>query len=471
MSRAISSATSRAVSYPPQARLELCARLAESWCDLADYLGIRPHEQNRFSPGSQARAIWNWLADRGRLGDLPAALAAIGRDDLAALLADENSLRPPDELRDDSALRAEIVDFSTLIAERTEDFVGRRGLLTRLAAAIDDPQFTSGYVIVGGEPGIGKTALLATLVRRDHLVHHFNSVLTGITSTDKFLRSVCARLITQYDLPYDRLPDDVASDGSRLLSLLGESAKAQRVVVAVDAIDEAGGNGRGNQLFLPPALPRDVFFILTMRDPSGTDLYVDERRDLTLDERDPESRSDAREYIEAFIARHPVMMAHRLDALGMSAAEFAAMLAERSEGNFMYLRHVLQSVRDRTVGGTDLDALTTLPRGLQAYYAHLEQQLALLCEASPSRQLTVLAVLATWPEPLPVARLALFAGERIDTTRAVLRRWAGFLNRTLVDGEVRFALYHTSFREFLADRLDMGDVRTKIETAIEGSMR
>lgn len=456
--------------YPPQVRLEFCTRLAESWLDLADYVGIRPHEQDRFPRGGQPRAIWNWLDDRDQLDRLPAALAAIGRDDLANLLTTGAGIRPAGGGRDDSALRTDIVDFSTLIAERTQDFVGRRSLLRRLSATIDEPHFGSGYVIICGEPGIGKTALLATLVRRDGLVHHFNSVLTGLTSTDVFLRNICARLIVKYRLPYSQLPDDVTTDSSRLLTLLDEAAKSQRVVVAVDAIDETPGTGHGNQLLLPPALPRDVFFMLTMRDPDGTRLYVDERRDVVLDERDPESRGDAREYVVTFIARHHVMMARRLAQFGMSADAFADLLTERSEGNFMYLRHVLQSVRDHTTGGTNLDALSTLPRGLQAYYAHLERQLAPPGSA-PGRQLTVLAVLATWPEPLSASRLALFAGERLDATRAVLRRWAGFLNPSVVDGETRFALYHTSFREFLADRLDMSDVRTRIETAIEGSRR
>ena len=371
----------------------------------------------------------------------------------------------------DGALRAATVDFGTLIAERTEDFVGRRGLLARLSSTLDDPQFASGYVVIGGEPGIGKTALLATLVRRWELVHHFNSVLTGITSTDKFLRNVCARLILKYRLPYERLPDDAASDSATLLTLLEESARGQRVVVAVDAIDETSGSGTGNRLFFPPALPRSVFFILTLRDPNGIELYVDERRDLFIDERDPESSSDAREYIVAFLTRHPAVMARRLAALDLAEATFVDMLTERSEGNFMYLRHVLRSVRDRSLGGTDPAALTTLPRGLSAYYTHLEQQITRYSATAPERQLAVLAVLATWPEPLSAQRLAFFAGERLDTTRTVLRRWAGFLNPSVVDDETRFALYHASFRDFLADRLDMGDVRTRIEVAIESSMR
>jgi hypothetical protein len=462
--------SARPASDAPEVRLEFCARLAESWLDLADYVGIRPHEQDRFPRGGQPRAVWNWLADRDQLDRLPAALTAIGRNDLASLLTTGAGPGPAGP-RDDSALRADFVDFGTLIAERTRDFVGRRGLLERLASTIDEPQFSSGYVIVCGEPGIGKTALLATLVRRDGLVHHFNSVLTGLVSTEVFLRNICARLIVKYQLPYNRLPDDVTADSSRLLTLLDEAAKNQRVVVAVDAIDETPGNGHGNQLLLPPVLPRDVFFVLTMRDPNGAGLYVDERRDLSLDERDPESREDAREYVVAFITRHHVMMARRLAALGMTADAFADLLTERSEGNFMYLRHVLRSVRHHTTGGTDLDALGALPRGLQAYYAHLERQLAPRGGSAPTRQLAVLAVLATWPEPLSADRLALFSGERLDTTRAVLRRWAGFLNPSVVDGETRFALYHTSFREFLADRLDMSDIRSRIETAIERSLR
>jgi hypothetical protein len=456
------------MSYPPAARLEFHVRLAENWRDLADYVGIRPREQNEFGRGEEPRAIWNWLSNRGQLSDLPAALTAIGREDLARVFRSGGvALGSADTLYDSSALRAATVDFGALIAERTEDFVGRRGLLERLASLLDDPRFPSGYVVIGGEPGVGKTALLATLVRQGELVHHFNGVFTGVSSADKLLPSVCAQLILKYKLPYERLPQDVASDSATLLMLLAESARGQRVVVA---IDEASGDGTGNRLVLPPALPRDVFFILTSRDTGSIGLYVDERRNLPFSERDPESRSDAREYIVAFLARHRAAMEPRLTAFGMSRAAFTSLLAERSVGNFMYLRYVLRSVRDQTLGGTDADALTTLPCGLKAYYAHLERQLT-RHGAEPERQLAVLAVLATWPEPLSAQRLALFAGERLDTTHAVLRRWAGLLSLSVTGGEPRFALYHPSFRDFLAGRLDMSDVRTRIETAIEKSTR
>jgi hypothetical protein len=68
-------------------------------------------------------------------------------------------------------------------------------------------------------------------------------------------------------------------------------------------------------------------------------------------------------------------MTRRLGELGVREAEFTDTVADRSEGNFMYLRHVLRGIRYGTLGGIDPDGITELPRGLRAYYAHLEKQL------------------------------------------------------------------------------------------------
>jgi hypothetical protein len=301
-------------------------------------------------------------------------------------------------------------------------------------------------------------------------VRHYNSGLAGVTSAEKFLRNVCARLILKYHLPYDRLPEGVAADGATLLRLLEEAAKDQRVVVAVDAVDEAAASTTGNPLFLPSALPPGVIFVLTVRDLNGVELFVDDRRDLLIDGRDAEGRADAREYTDAFLARHATVMTARLAELGLDAAAFTGLLAERSEGNFLYLRHVLWSVRERWLDGPA--ALAGLPPGLPAYYPYLEQQFTVHGHGgiAPERQFAILAVLAVWPRPLPAWRLALFAGEPVETTRTVLRWWAGFLTTSVSGGQTRFALAHTSFADYVRGRVDMGMVRGRMETAIEGSL-
>jgi hypothetical protein len=445
----------------PQALLEFYDRLGDSWRDLADVLEIPPRDVRRFRRGDEPRQIWHWLVERGKEKGLPRALSEIGREDLAELLA-------ADAIPE---IAADVTDFTTLIDERTEEFVGRRRFGERLWATLDDDAFRSGYMFVHGEPGIGKTALLAKLVRERNLVHHFNSALIGITSRERFFRNVCAQLILRYELPHERLPADATSDSGFLLSLLTRAAERERVVVAVDAVDEAvAAEDTQNRLFLPPALPSRVFFVVTMRHPDDVDLYVDEPRDLPLLEMDAENQADIREYIATFLDRHHRAMTRRLRELGLAEEEFTATLADRSEGNFMYLRHVLRGIRDETLGGVDAGGIRELPRGLRAYYAQLEKQLVRRIGGDPDRELAILGVLAAWPSPLTPCRLARFAEENVTMTRAVLRRWVPFLNQVPVDGESGWALYHASFREFLAERLDMQAVRERIGAAIESRL-
>jgi hypothetical protein len=79
-------------------------------------------------------------------------------------------------------------------------------------------------------------------------------------------------------------------------------------------------------------------------------------------------------------------------------------------------------------------------------------------------------VLAVWPSPLTRQRLARFAGESVALTGAVLRRWSPFLNKVRTGREPGYALYHASFRDYLAERLDMDAVRERIEAAIEAEL-
>jgi hypothetical protein len=444
------------------APLDFYDRLGDSWEDLADVLDIPRRTVRTFKQGHEAREIWHWLIERDLQERLPPALAHIGREDLAALMTAGQTRR----------IAIDVTDFTALIDEHTEEFVGRRRFGERLWTALDDDAFGSGYLFVHGEPGIGKTALLAKLVRDHNLIHHFNSVLVGITSREQFLRNVCAQIILRYGLPDERLPADATSHSGVLLDLLGRAAaRSDRVIVAIDALDEAAtAENAENRLFLPPALPPGVFFLVTMRAPEDVELYVDEPRHLPLLEADSENQADIREYIAVFLGRHRRAMTRRLGELGVQEKKLTEMLADRSEGNFMYLRHVLRGIRYGTLGGIDPDGVEDLPRGLHAYYRHLEKQLLRRTGDDPVKELAVLGVLAAWPSPLTRRRLAGFAGESATLTGAVLRRWSPFLNQAWAGQEPGYALYHASFRDFLAERLDMDAVRGRIEAAIEAEL-
>jgi hypothetical protein len=70
------------VSYRGSTKLEVCTRLVHDWANLADVLRIPSYARAAFPHGREAQAVWDWLDQRARLGELRSALLEIQRDDL-----------------------------------------------------------------------------------------------------------------------------------------------------------------------------------------------------------------------------------------------------------------------------------------------------------------------------------------------------------------------------------------------------
>lgn len=85
-------------AYSGAVKVDIGRRLHQDWPDLADYLGIEPHQKATFPQGREAQAIWDWLEVRDELHRLAPALDGIGRPDLAARLreTDAPGREPPE---------------------------------------------------------------------------------------------------------------------------------------------------------------------------------------------------------------------------------------------------------------------------------------------------------------------------------------------------------------------------------------
>jgi hypothetical protein len=155
-------------------------------------------------------------------------------------------------------------EFQALIEERTQNFIGRDFIFKAIDDFIEDPNFPSGYIVISGEPGIGKTALISQLVKQAGYVHHFNIASQNIRSHRDFLGNICAQLIARYKLSHLELPPEATQDSGFLSRLLSEAAQQEPnrpVIVLVDALDEAEDTGlttSTNRLYLPPILPVGV---------------------------------------------------------------------------------------------------------------------------------------------------------------------------------------------------------------------
>ena len=269
-----------------------------------------------------------------------------------------------------------------------------------------------GYVFVEAEAGLGKTAFAAWLVKTRGYLSHF-SRYSGGRSVRMALQNLSAQLVREFRLddqaPGGMLPEWAQTPGG-FESVLGMASRRARerglrLVLVVDGLDEAEPSDEGLAFGLPSLLPDGVYVVGTYRTgrwpgrPDSPAVTVLIRKD------DLRNRRDIREFLTR--AAGEEVLAARLAEASIDPADFVAVLAERCEGVWVYLRYVLQELR---IGLRQPDAIGDLPSGLWNYYVaqirHWQND-----PAWDESLLPLLATLGVAGEPLPAVVLARLAGD------------------------------------------------------------
>ena len=319
-----------------------------------------------------------------------------------------------------------------------ERFVGRAALIAELDAFLAGNP--CGYFVIEAAAGMGKTALLAHLVATRGWVHHFSELAPGETGIASARMSLAAQLIRAYDLrdtgagAEPVLSEAAASRPDFLRALLRDAAAVlaagEKLVIVVDALDEAGTRPGESVLGLPRVLPDGVFAVVSKRT-VAVDLHTESPRHVARIEADSE---DNRADIRAHLVAH-------------APPELVEPLLERSHGVWVYVRYALRA------GVLDPD---TLPDGLWAWYHRFWSRWAAAHAADWRRvHLPLLATLAAAREELTVAELCDLAG--VDPAPDDLpAEWRAYL---IVRRERprRHRLYHASFSDFLHGRTTTED--------------
>jgi hypothetical protein len=368
-----------------------------------------------------------------------------------------------------SVIRSE--NFRALVDNRLKTFVGREFVFEEIDRILGGAEGDSGYIVIRGEPGIGRTAIAAALAIRGY-VHHFNIAADNIRTAGQFLENVCAQLILKYRLPYDALPQRAEDDSGFLSRLLSEAADAARdhgelpVVIVVDALDEAERDGYRagvNRLYLPRTLPPGVFMVVTTRDEHDIQLFADKQKDIWIRDDDERNMEDVAQYVRGFVAAHPGDLVPLLAGAGLDVDKFVETITEASQGNFMYLVYILPDVARGRLSLDPSHETAGLPKGLEAYY--LQHWGSMKDEALfASRQRPVLCFLAISLAPVTVMRLVEWTHLEPGDVRQVVSSWREFLN---CDGATpeHYRLYHRSFAEFLDRQEDLRWYHDKLATA------
>lgn len=368
--------------------------------------------------------------------------------------------------------------FRTLIEERTRGFVGRDFIFKAIddhLSGNSDPQFRSGYIVVHGEPGIGKTALAGELVKRLGYVHHFNIATQNIRSARDFLGNICTQLILRYKLDHPTLPPAAAQDSGFFSQLLSEAVAKTHdlpLVIVVDALDEAEDTDLGpnaNRLFLPSILPEDVFMIVTTREKQEYRLSVDRRKKIYIKDTSEQNLADVRNYVHNFVDEFHDIMAARMAAWQIQESTFVDVVTDKSQGNFMYLVHVLRDIKEGKLMLQHLDSVYDLPQGLQEYY---QRHWRTMRSQDPVKfqdyYEPVICILGSAREPVPISQLVEWTRRKWphlsgDRIRDVIRLWREFLNEDQSQHEAPvYRIYHTSFQDFLKEEVGLAGYHEEI---------
>ena len=351
--------------------------------------------------------------------------------------------------------------FKTFIADRIRDFCGRRFAFDALDTFLNDPEQSSGYFLITGDPGIGKSALIAKLVDERKYLHHFNIGLQSINKPHQFLESLCSQLIDTYNLPYRQLPPEAAKDGAVLNRLLAEAgeklAPTGKLVIAIDALDEVDTSGidaGANLLYLPTSLPNGVYIVATSRRLKELPLMTMNLKTFDLEANSPANREDAALYIENRLKDAAMLTAVSL--WEVTEKVFVDTIVEKSEGNFMYLRHVLPAIK---AGDFRNGTLEELPQGLLNYYRHHWKQMRQQDEEKfDALYKPVVCILATVKEAVSLDQIRNFTGIDSFKIQGVIHEWYELLH-TETKKEARkslYRVYHTAFQEFLFKEIEPG---------------
>ena len=351
-------------------------------------------------------------------------------------------------------------EFESLIAEKIKMFCGRRFVFESFQQFITaNPH---GYFTIVGDAGMGKSSIAAKYVWEHQSPCYFNILVERRNRPELFLKSIRRQLIDRYELPNS----EDADLPTLLANVAGKLSAGERLVIAVDALDEVEQEPGGNLLHLPKNLPNNVYFLLTRRPFS-----LDKKRLLVevpekeLDLRDEKyvnfNQEDIKEYIRFVIytdSDYRNGLNNWIQDRSITDTTFVEQVTNKSENNFMYLRYVLPAIAKGVYN--DL-SLKQLPDGLLEYYQSHWVKMGM--EAKPGQLMEiVLYILLEIATPIPCEMIAGIAKvDECDVKQVLEDEWVEYLKKQNVDGEFCYTIYHASFVDFLKAKREM-DSRRRI---------
>ncbi|HLP92166.1 MAG TPA: AAA family ATPase [Nostocaceae cyanobacterium] len=371
-------------------------------------------------------------------------------------------------------------EFQQIILAKSQNFVGREFIFT----AIDDflHRYHKGYFTIVGVPGSGKSAILAQYVRQNPHSIYYNAQVKGKNRVEVFLQEICTQLSVKLDdfssiSPQSSPPEkkellmENATEGSFLFSLLLQQVSDklspdEKLIIIIDALDAIDINNQPvatNLFYLPRYLPNQVYFIFSRRpyQKSHSGLLIEAPSQfLDLSDYPAENQQDIKTYMQRNLTPlppYPNRERGKEEDQNYSPLLIGEGLGERShligenEDNFMYVYEIVKAINEGFY--SQPDQINSIPPNLEAYYQEHWQKIQ-------GQGLSDMAIdllrffTAAESQPMSIFSMSEMIKADVYDVMEIIENWLEFLQETRISKESQYTLYHHSFRDWLAGKID-----------------
>ena len=236
--------------------------------------------------------------------------------------------------------REEALEHAAFARSRTAVYVGRPVYFERLDAYVENAAVRAGLVVLG-ESGVGKTALLSNWAERYQredpglfLLAHFVGASPAGADWMMIVRRIASQLKNHFDIE-EEIPDDEKDLRNVFPRFLKTAASQGKIVLIIDGLDQlTDREGARDLLWLPISLPTGCQLIVSTL--PGQCLNELTRRDwptLTVQSLQPDERH---QFIQLYLAQY---------GKTLDAKNLARVVANPKSSNPLYLQALLEEVR------------------------------------------------------------------------------------------------------------------------------
>ncbi|MBK9175513.1 MAG: toll/interleukin-1 receptor domain-containing protein [Flavobacteriales bacterium] len=255
---------------------------------------------------------------------------------------------PESELTDVN-YRLKPSDMSTELRGLIGSFVGREALINRIDDAVQNGR--SRVVLIDGDPGVGKSALWAELIRQGKAAAYFRCMSgdEARARPEQFVRTVVYQLARNSSKFRKKIqPHDVPESFTDMVSILlaaplNDLVQETPLVIAIDALDE-GMDARGEFPLasklqeLVNCLPSFVRFIVTCRDVRTIRDLLPGHTRVHIDASEPENLLDVERYV-LMRSKQPRFASAVKDPVAIRKT-----ICTKAHGNFLYAKSMMDLI-------------------------------------------------------------------------------------------------------------------------------